>query len=63
MTALGIASMGLDRLRSLKKQREEATPIPTTSSAEVRNAEGKVLESYPTGFRIFCILVLQLRER
>ena len=30
MTAFGLASMGLDRLRSLKKQREEATIPPPT---------------------------------
>jgi hypothetical protein len=33
MVVLGLASMGLDRLRSLKKEREEARINPTSNSA------------------------------
>jgi hypothetical protein len=41
MAVLGFASMGLDRLRSLKKQRAEAT-IPPDQRPEVRGQKSEV---------------------
>ena len=48
MTVFGIASMGLDRLRSLKKQRAEATIPELNAECRMQNAECEDDKSGPS---------------